>query len=206
FGYGNSTSGNATGWEGGLGKINTNNTDHTLALDPANWTYDITAYAGIATLPITAKVTAEQCFNSLYLYTGTGRYFFPQDNYGPSGNAGLNYLMGIPFTCDQYNNNCTSIASLNSSTNIMATCSNTSANAQTVANAVSQGWQNTLDPGYTSAAGSYLNERLVTDPTVSPNNVIYFTTSEPTSDPCGYGGQSRVWGMNCATGGQITQS
>ncbi len=206
FGYGNSQSGNANGWQGGLGKINTNNTDPSLAMDPANWTYDITTYANIATLPITARVTTEQCFNSLYLYAGTGRYFFPQDNYGPSGNAGLNSLMGFPFTCDQYNNNCTSITSLNASNNITTECSNTNINTQALANSLGQGWVNTLDPGYTDATGSYLNERLVTDPTVSSGDVVYFTTSEPTSDPCGYGGHSRVWGLNCATGGQITQS
>jgi type IV pilus assembly protein PilY1 len=47
---------------------------------------------------------------------------------------------------------------------------------------------------------------LTTDPTVSAGNKIYFTTSEPTSDPCGYGGQSRVWGLNCATGGALSDS
>ena len=72
--------------------------------------------ANIATLPITARVATEQCFGTWYLYAGTGRYFFAQDNYGgPSGSTGLNSIMGIPFTCDQFNNSCTSIASLNDS-------------------------------------------------------------------------------------------
>src|SRR5208337_2159298 len=54
-----------------------------------------------------------------------------------------------------------------------------------------------------SVDGSYLGERMITDPTISPANKIYLTTSEPTSNPCGYGGQSRVWGLNCATGASI---
>ncbi|MGA2936672.1 MAG: hypothetical protein ABSF52_06170 [Syntrophobacteraceae bacterium] len=193
FGYGNSAGGSATGWTGGIGKV------FTGSSNPATWTYDITTYSSIARMPVTARITAAQCFNNWYLYAGTGRYFFPQDNYGLAGN--LNYLMGIPFTCDQYNHNCTSIASLNSPSTVTTAC--LPANAATLATSLEQGWTYTLN----AAAGSYLNERLVTDPTVSTGtNSMYFTTSEPTSDPCGYGGQSRVWGLNCATGEPIAQA
>jgi type IV pilus assembly protein PilY1 len=164
----------------------------------ANWTYDVTTYANIATLPITAKIATEQCFKTWYLYAGTGRYFFPQDNYGQSGNAGLNYIMGIPFTCDQYNNNCGSITALNNST---TACTNLQASATNPSSLYQAGWDYTLN----AAAGSYLNERIITDPTVSTgNNTIFFTTSEPTSNSCSFGGQSRAWGLNCATGAAIT--
>jgi type IV pilus assembly protein PilY1 len=109
--------------------------------------------------------------------------------------------MGIPFTCNQYNTGCTSIASLNSPSAVTTAC--LPANSATLATSLEQGWTYTLN----AAAGSYLNERLITDPTVSTGaNSMYFTTSEPTSDPCGYGGQSRVWGLNCATGEAIAQS
>ncbi|MCL5406057.1 MAG: hypothetical protein M1398_04945, partial [Deltaproteobacteria bacterium] len=37
-------------------------------------------------------------------------------------------------------------------------------------------------------------------------NTIVLHASEPTSNPCGYGGQSRVWGLNCATGGEISDN
>jgi type IV pilus assembly protein PilY1 len=191
FGYANSPTGSTTGWQGGIGKINTNNTDTTAALNPQNWTYDVTTYGGLAEQPITAAVEAEQCFGTWYLYSGTGRYFFPLDSYTGSGS---NILMGIPFTCDQYNNNCTGISSLNNSA---TACSNLQKGTQTNA-----AWEYSLD----AASGSFLQERLTTDPTISPGNKIYFTTSEPTSDPCGYGGQSRVWGLNCATGGAIADT
>jgi type IV pilus assembly protein PilY1 len=191
FGYANSPTGSTTGWQGGIGKVNTNNTDATAALSPQNWTYDVTTYSNIATLPITSAVTAEQCFGLWYLYAGTGRYFFPEDNYIGSGS---NYLMGMPFTCDQYNNHCADITSLNGSG---AAC--TSRQSGTYGQA---GWEYTLN----AASGSYLQERMTSDPTISPGNKIYLTTSEPTSDPCGYGGQTRVWGLNCATGGAIADS
>jgi type IV pilus assembly protein PilY1 len=198
FGYGNSPTGSSTGWQGGIGKIYTSNSD------PTTWGYDVTTYANIATLPITARIATEQCFNTWYLYAGTGRYFSSLLQYDYTG-SGPNYLMGIPFTCDQCNNNCTSIASLNSPSSITTACTNASntTNPSNPSSILPAGWQYPLEP----ASGSYLGERLVTDPTVSTGtNTIFFTTSEPNSEPCGYGGQSRIWGLNCATGEAIAQS
>jgi type IV pilus assembly protein PilY1 len=199
FGYANSPTGSTTGWSGGIGKVNTNNTDPTAALNPANWTYDVTSYSSIATQPITSQVAAEQCFGTWYLYAGAGRYFFQLDNYiGPS-NSGLNYLMGIPFTCDQYNNGCTAVSSLNNSA---GACSSLQQGQYSQA-----GWEYSLS----AASGNFLIERMITDPTVyntstTPYNKVYMTTSQPASDPCSYGGQSRVWGLNCATGAAITDT
>ena len=106
--------------------------------------------------------------------------------------------MGMPFTCDQYNNNCgPTSTTLNNSASACTSLQKGTANLNQA------GWQYTLDA---ASADSYLSERMTTDPTISPGNKIYFTTSEPTSDPCGYGGQSRVWGLNCATGAAITDN
>ena len=210
FGYANSDNGTSTDWTGGLAKVNTNNTNLTDALNPADWTWDITTYANIAKLPITATVAPMQCYNNWYLYAGTGRYFSSQDSYGftSSGTTSPNYLMAIPFTCDQYNNNCTTISSLNSLTPGVAS-STVCSNLQQGASALAQdGWEIALDTAGQDAG--FLAERLITDPVTDPGtsqnilNQIYFITTEPTNDPCGYGGQSRVWGMNCATGGAIT--
>ena len=213
FGYENSLNGSSTDWTGGIGKVYTSKAttdsnghpviDYSGSLSPSNWTYDIGTYAGIATLPITAKIATEQCFNTWYLYSGTGRYFSAQDNYGftPAHSSAQtpNYLMGIPFTCDQFNNSCTNIASLNSLNATTTACSTVEQGASGLNQA---GWEYPLNVG----SGPYLNERLITDPTTSSTNTIFFVTAEPTNDQCGYGGQSRVWGMNCATGGPITQS
>ena len=131
--------------------------------------------------------------------------------------------MGIPFTCDQYNRcgyclnssgqsngqtcssgaDCT-IAPYNSSCSTAISTQNSNQCTQLQNGNLNQaGWQINLDAA--SADGTYLAERMITDPTTSPGNKIYFTTSEPTSDPCGYGGQSRVWGLNCATGALYPQ-
>jgi len=196
FGYANSPAGSATGWQGGIGKVNTNNSDASAALIPQNWTYDISTYSNIAQLPITAQIAAEQCFGTWYLYAGTGRYFFPLDSYYGPANSGLNYLMGIPFTCDQYNNNCTSVTSLDNSA---AACTALQQGSTFFDQA---GWKYSLN----GSSGSFLNERMITDPTTSSTNMVFMVTSEPTSDPCSYGGQSRVWGLNCATGGAVTDT
>jgi type IV pilus assembly protein PilY1 len=195
FGYANSPTQSATGWQGGIAKINTNNTDPTAALSPQNWTYDVSTYSSIAQLPITTQVAAEQCFNMWYLYAGTGRYFFPMDNYEGSAHSGLNYIMGIPFSCDQYNSCPSTVTSLGNSS---AACANRQQGAYSRV-----GWMDNMDP---ATAGSYGLERMTTDPTVSANNMIFLTTSEPTADACKYGGRSRVWGLNCATGSALTDT
>jgi len=40
---------------------------------------------------------------------------------------------------------------------------------------------------------------------VTDQNVIIFSTTEPTKDICEYGGRSRAWVLNCALGGSITE-
>jgi type IV pilus assembly protein PilY1 len=218
FGYAAAPNGKTGSWTGGIGVVNTNNKNPSLAMDPSNWTYDISTFSHIPQLPITARVATMQCFNAPglsddsslsgaplnYLFAGTGRYFFPLDNYGSTNNSGLNYLMGVPFTCDQYFQNC-GTPSLNTLTQSTDDCSALQ-QATNVSQLSSAGWQYNLDPA--AADGSYLAERMVTDPTVTAPglNKVYFVTTEPTSDPCGYGGHSRVWGFNCATGGPINDA
>jgi type IV pilus assembly protein PilY1 len=159
-------------------------------------------------LPTTSQVAAEQCFNTWYLYAGTGRYFFPMDNYGGSGNSGSNYIMGIPFTCDETNsqtcstamcssNKCSCAAITSALNNSAGACTNLQAGDLGQA-----GWTYTLN----AASYPFLNERMTTDPTPSTSNMVFLTTSEPTADPCGYGGRSRVWGLNCATGAALTDT
>ncbi|MGC8617069.1 MAG: hypothetical protein ACP5LU_08535, partial [Desulfurella sp.] len=58
-------------------------------------------------------------------------------------------------------------------------------------------WKISLD---NSETNGYLKERDISDPTVTGQNVVFFTTTEPTSNLCGFGGRTRIWGLNCATG------
>ncbi len=89
FGYGNSPTGSPTGWQGGIGKIFTSKTkidvnglltiDYTTT-DPSSWhpgNWDVTTYSRHSHTAHNRQVATEQCFNNWYLYSGTGRYFFP---------------------------------------------------------------------------------------------------------------------------------
>ncbi len=38
------------------------------------------------------------------------------------------------------------------------------------------------------------------------NNVVLFTTTEPIDDLCAFGGRTRVWALNCATGQSIQET
>jgi type IV pilus assembly protein PilY1 len=225
FGYSSAPNGATGSWQGGIGVVNTNYTDPTDALNPQNWNWDLTTYSNIAQLPVTAQIGTGQCFNQTYLFAGTGRYFFPQDNYGSTANSGLNSIMGIPFArycsngtssnyqvCTQ-NSDCTTglftscrtaTPTVNSLTQTTTACSALQNSNQNIAGAA---WRYNLDAA--SADGTYLTERMITDPSApvvsnnTSNDIAYFVSSEPTMDPCGYGGQTRVWGINCATGGAI---
>ena len=48
-----------------------------------------------------------------------------------------------------------------------------------------------------------MKEKALSDPTVTKNNVVMFTTSQPTVAPCKIGGRSRVWALNCALGWSV---
>ena len=61
------------------------------------------------------------------------------------------------------------------------------------------GWFIPLD----ESEGEYLKEKALSNPTVTKNNVVIFTTSQPTMAPCKVGGRSRVWALNCALGWSI---
>ena len=202
FGYGYQTS--AQGWKGGVGVVNTNNSDPSLATDPAHWTWDVSHFSNIAQLPITSQIQTMKCFNQYFLFGGTGRYFFQGDNYGPSGSSGINYIFGAPFQCDQYFN-CVSKPNINSLNFNTKSCSGLQGGASS-GDYKNAGWQYPLNSD--DSTNNFLKERMTTDPALGPDgsNTVYFVTQAPTSDACGYGGESRVWGMNCGTGGAITDT
>ncbi len=220
FGYSSSPNGSASNWSGGIGFVytdayttsgQTNSIDPVNGVDPSKWTYDVKTYDNIPQVPITAQIATEPCWYNLdgspltYLFAGTGRYFFPMDNYGSNGNSGYNFIMGVPFTCNDVYQNCGSpnVNSLNGNNDACsALTSATSAKDLTQA-----GWLIDL----AAATTNYGSERMITDPTTAPvgangGNVIYFTTTEPTNNPCGYGGETFLYGLNCATGSSIAST
>ena len=167
--------GNATA-KGGVLKIWTGDTN------PNNWDFDETLLS-FANNPVVAPIVAGKCFNKWFLYFGTGRYFYKTDD-----DQSQNALYGVPFLCDE-NNNCPTgtINPVHAATQNLA--------CQNIADKTQGAWMIDLDLGNTI----YLKERNISDPSIS-NNIVFFTTTQPTADLCGFGGQTRAWALNCATG------
>jgi hypothetical protein len=192
------TTNNVDNWKGGIIKIWTGYTDPMTGLtNPANWDYD-TSYFNASQQPITAKVEAETCFNAWYVFTGSGRYFTSSEQYSTSQN---DWIMGVPFVCDQ-NNTCAQ-SSINYAHSSAEACGSLSSSGTMKA------WNIELDP---ADGVSYYKERMITDPTMSSQdantslNMVFFTTAQPTSVACEFGGRARVWGLNCATAGAISDT
>jgi type IV pilus assembly protein PilY1 len=66
-------------------------------------------------------------------------------------------------------------------------------------NGVIRGWYLRLN----GKSGKYLKEKNISNPSVSSKDIVFFSTITPSSDFCDFGGKTRVWVLNCATGGSI---
>ena len=156
--------------------------------NPDNWEFD-KQYFNLAHNPVTAKVESMICFGKPYVFFGTGRFFYKEDD-----ETTLNALYGVPFLCDE-NNNCET-GSINSAHSVdlePLPCEN-------IADKTQGAWMITLRDN----DEVYLKERNISNPTVSNFNAVFFTTTRPTSDLCSFGGRNRSWAFNCATGERIT--
>ncbi len=185
FGY--SKNQGANNWSGGIVKVYTGNTDPNL------WVYDA-SYYNLSQQPITARVTTEKCFDNVYVFAGTGRYFTSAETYSTGDN---DIIIGAPFTCDA-SNNCNPATvdfDLGGSGNVCASL--TSPGNE-------MGWYKQLDSESDAQQDGYHKERVITDPTTTEQDMIFFTTTEPSADKCAFGGRTRVWGLNCTTGGALT--
>ncbi|GAB1535998.1 PilC/PilY family type IV pilus protein [Geovibrio sp. ADMFC3] len=141
--------------------------------------------------PVTQKVEYMSCFDMKYIYFGTGRWFYKIDEAGINANE-HNYLYGVRID-DCIGGNC----NLNNAHTSEESCS------QLLSENRSFAWSKVLEP----KSGNYLMERLLSDPEpVDYADVVFFGTTEPNSDICSFGGRSRVWGLNCATGSAIALS
>ncbi len=158
-------------------------------IDPSNWDYNDNFF-NLAQNPVVAKIETMKCYDHWFVYFGTGRYFSKNDN-----DQDINHLFGLPFPCD-YQNNC-SPNTINS-----AHASDETVDCPNVMTFQSNkgGWDIEL-PDDTSSS---LKERCYSDPLiVDEKDIVYFITATPTSDVCDFGGHSKVYGLNCATGESI---
>ncbi len=170
-----------TRWQGNLIGIFIDSTD------PLFWDYQVVFNSAIH--PITAKVEYMKCFGLDYIYFGTGRYFYPTDEPGVS-KSDTERLYGILISTCLDGTPC----KLNYAHGQKDVCRFLPANKNRPNTLV--GWYRDLDP----ISADYFKERMISDPTTTDSNVIFFSTTEPTTDLCKFGGRSRVWQLNCATG------
>ncbi len=159
-------------------------------IDPAKWDYD-KQYFNMAHNPITSKIEFTKCFGKWYTFFGTGRYFYKEDE-----ETSQNALYGVPFLCDE-NNNCET-GEINSAHNAKGS----PLPCEDIGDKTKGAWMIPL----MEEEGSYLKERNISNPTISDFGAVFFTTTRPTADLCGFGGRNRAWALNCATGGSITDT
>lgn len=194
---------------GGIGRIWTNEdingttltaTGNT-ALNPANWQWrNLMDNIG----PVTSSIASlrNKNTNQLWLYYGTGRYYF-EEGASPDDSTAQRRLFGLKDLCfssgfDACPSTPVSIASLTDRT--------------TVSNAAitNQGWYIDLDlcttsagasVACTNAAAAFRTERVITDPLATTSGLVFFTTYKPYTDECAFGGKSAIWAVKYDTGG-----
>ena len=170
-----------TAWTGGVLRLVTGEN-----LDPTTWKLS-KVIDGIG--PVTTNVTRlqDRKNHNLWLYFGTGRYFYNQDD-----NATSRLIAGLKEPCytatDKLDPACTTKKSLGDMTN-------QSTSFTAVAN---QGWYITLAP--VDDTNYFGAERMIADPTAMSNGLVYFTTFAPTADACSFGGKSYMYALQYNSG------
>jgi type IV pilus assembly protein PilY1 len=198
---------NGTWTNGGLGRLST-----LRDPDPSNWKWS-TVLDDIGPVPSAVTKIVDKTNGNLWVYFGTGRYYFTQSS--ADDESGQRYLFGIKdpcFTSSGFTLDCNTAAVPTSSVfSMVLTDVTNTANVPTVAAANSssfKGWYLALDQKgtYTYApdpATDYSAERMITDPLASFGQAaVFFTTYKPTGDICSFGGKSFIWVTQYNTGGK----
>jgi type IV pilus assembly protein PilY1 len=147
--------------------------------------------------PVTTAISRlqDRKNRNLWLFFGTGRYYYRAggelDDYG-----GRRALFGIKDPC--YNKNNIGNYLDKACTDTIATDPVAQDSSISVITADDPGWKINLDPD-TTAEGA---ERVVTDTVALTNGTVFFTSFKPTTDICGYGGNSFLWGVKYDDGGR----
>lgn len=148
--------------------------------------------------PVSASVAKlqDRANGKLWLYFGTGRYFFKTTaGIDDSGNARRLYAVQEPCFAASTNKilpTCTTAVTA-------ADLDDQTSSPSSALVAGKKGWYINLDDD--SLGDGYSSERVITDPVASTSGTVFYTTFRPTSDVCGYGGNSYIWALNYATGG-----
>ncbi|QXE91474.1 pilus assembly protein [Geomonas subterranea] len=184
------TGSSATWTDGGVIRIVTKNDTN-----PANWVVSKVVDGIGPVVTAIARLQDRKNMNMWY-YFGTGRYFYRAgasiDDYDTQRT-----IFGLKDPC--YNT--ASVPGNKLDPNCGTTISTSDITDQSTAISTSigsGGWKITLDPS-TTAFGA---ERVVSDAVTLTNGTVFVTTFEPTSDACGFGGNSFLWALGYNTGGR----
>jgi len=144
--------------------------------------------------PVTAKIEYAKCFNMNYIFFGTGRYFYVNDEEGINDQDRERlYGVRIDACFDEVGgSNC----NINYAHGHKEVCEFIQDNPEPTPGEIRVGWYRELDP----KDSNYFKERMISDPTITDLDVVFFSTTQPPEDVCSFGGRSRIWQLNCATG------
>ncbi|MEN6615662.1 MAG: hypothetical protein ABFD12_03835 [Syntrophorhabdus sp.] len=182
---------NVSTWTlGGIARLVTNN-----STDPGSWQTSI-LIDNIG--PVTAAINKlhDRTNRKFWIYAGTGRYFYRLSNALDDPDTKQSFY-GIMEPCYDVTKRqfkfggCPGPATLTKSD-----LADQTAGANTIIPTSKWGWY--ID--FPTPAAPYKAHRVLAQPAVSFNGVVYFLTSTPTSDICSFGGYTYVWAVWYATG------
>lgn len=178
-------------WTGGVLRLLTRE-----QLDPAKWVVS-RVIDGIG--PVTGSIAKlqDRKDNKLWLYFGTGRYFYNRDDL-TAGRA----LFGVQEPCYRPDNTLTpKDGTLCSAAPLRLADLYDATSAPVPAGSDTKGWWIGLDP----ASDGYGSERCTANPSALTAGVVYFPSFKPASDPCRQGA-SYLWGVRYDNAGGAPRS
>lgn len=141
---------------------------------------------------VSSSIVYMPCFGMDYIYIGTGRWFDKLDDSVGRNNK----LYGINIACLR-----TGKCNFSSAVNNADICNELNKNTQGTSVVA---WEVGLNTAQIEDGISYSKERVISDAgKMEWANTVLFTSMQPSADVCAYGGRSRGWGLNCATGKSI---
>jgi type IV pilus assembly protein PilY1 len=173
------------------------------ALNPNCWVFG-QVMDGIG--PVTAAVAHLENYgaNELWLFTGTGRYFYKTNASTDDADA-QRHLIGVKDPC--FSGGTTGVqylpACLDSTTSndpaVLGLGDLTTVNLSSVSgvSSATNGWDILLN----GSASGLKAERVITDPLAASSGVVFFTTYKPYTDQCASGGKTALWALLYNNGG-----
>jgi type IV pilus assembly protein PilY1 len=171
--------------------------------NPANWVLS-KVIDGVG--PVTASI--EKLYDDadkltgkpvLWLYFGSGRYFFKNNTDGIDSADNQMAIYGVKEPCYTVSKDMDQECTTSVSTSALTNQSSNTPNVNLLSGETG-GWYINLDGTGTFGSKDFKAERVITTPSVRTNGLLQFTTFKPTADICGFGGETMFWLLNYATG------